>query len=287
MKCLHPLDIRNPVTNHYMSVSCGKCPACLHNRQKDWAYRLMMEDKYSDNPSYFVTFTFDDTLVPDASLPIELNKKFIYSFMKRFLTNLQYHKVISKPRYFLCGEYGAFGRAHYHCVFFDIPLSIDDFRILLESNWHYGFVDISSVSDSTMMYVAKYTCKGFFERDFPDKVQKPFAKISRSKDPGKWLGYRFLDDTDVISRIKKEQLFFVRSSNGSSFNLPRKYKERIFTRYERELHSDFVNSLHPVYSSFDSAIRQIHKQMIYDEQFETNFWRKLSEQRKIKLGVQP
>lgn len=124
MRCIHPRDVKNPVTGRYMQVPCRECSACLHNRQKEWALRLMFEDKYSKGTSYFCTFTFDDLLVA-PELVNELSKPFFVKLVKRIRARIDYiNSKFSFPytatRYFGCGEYGSpvnTARAHYHCIF--------------------------------------------------------------------------------------------------------------------------------------------------------------------------
>lgn len=248
----------------------------------------MSEDRYCDNPSYFVTLTFDDLLIPEPSLSSELNKDFLHKFMKRFSKKLQYHKLMDEVRYFACGEYGDLGRAHYHFIMFDVPCLKDDFRVLVQDSWPYGFVTCEPISDARCMYCAKYTCKELFEDDFySEKKQKPFASISTGRSKGKWLGYKFLEDKSAIKRLKDEQMFFVRSSNGSVFNLPSCYKNRLFSPYERELHNDFLlmrseKFFNSYASGLKNAFSTMHKNLFYEQQF----FKRLSDQRKQLFEVE-
>ena len=270
-----------------MLVPCRSCPACLHNRQKEWAYRLMMEREYSSGYCYFGTLTFDDKLIPSPDFASQLDRKILKDFVKRLRRHLEYHKVTKVLRVFGCGEYGDLGRAHYHLILFDIPLSLKKFLPFFQDCWPFGFVTLSHVTDARLMYVSKYTCKQLFVDDelYKDKEQLPFAYISRGSVRGDWLGHKLLLDKHKVQRLKDEQLFYVRSSNGSVFNLPQAYRKFIFTAAEREARSDFLCFIeNPVYTS--SYISQLKLKHIYNEQFEKLFWKRLREQRKIKLGCQ-
>lgn len=246
-----------------------------------------MEQKYSDNPSYFVTLTFDDALIVDnPMLSSELNCKFFTDFIKRLSRRLQYHNIVDEFRYFGCGEYGDLGRAHYHVIIFNVGLSLSDFRVIIEDCWRVGFCTISALTDARCMYVAKYTCKELFDDDFYNAhAQKPFASMSTGRKKGTFLGYKFLLDNSAINRIKDEQLFFVRSSNGSVFNLPRVYSRYIFTKYERELHADFVANLNYPLSFGPAYARKsmLALRCAYDN--DMLFFKRLREERKLTFGI--
>ena len=244
-----------------------------------------MEAKYSVNPSFFVTLTFDDNLVSDMSLTRELDRKYIHDFCKRIAARLKYNKIMDHFRYFGCGEYGDLGRAHYHLIVFDVPLSLPDFKVILDDSWRVGFVTIAPLSDARAMYVAKYTCKELFEDVFySDKKQKPFATISTGskKCRDNWIGHKFLDDKKLIERIKDEQLFYVRSDTGSVYNLPRAYRDRLFTKFERELHSDFLilRSEHPV-MTYSQGLKRAYRLIEQNKFYETQFYKRLSDERKL------
>lgn len=288
MKCIHPRVVKNPRNGHYIEVPCTKCPACLHNKQKEWAFRLMMEQKYSNGHSYFVTLTFDDNLV-DSYYTQNLDKKFFSDFIKRLRRKLEYHNITKEFRFFGCGEYGDLGRAHYHFICFGIPLNRIDFNTIIGLCWPFGFVTVSDVTDARCMYVAKYTCKELFANGYEDKKQKPFASISSGRKPGvrgNVLGCKFLKDESLISRIKKEQMFYVRSSNGSLFNLPRYYRNRIFSAYEVDLHSDFVSKINtPVFSNYLEGKKYFDNLILQENYYESQFFKHLSDERKNKLGI--
>lgn len=143
--------------NRSVPIPCGKCLGCRIDASRDWATRMMLEERDSIE-SWFITLTYspraetaaqyDDlgNLVPQDfpfqrkngewdSLPIfpivnefgflTLNKQDYVRFNKRLLK--KYSKFLPDGkhiRFFLCGEYGEkYGRPHYHGIYFNLPLS--------------------------------------------------------------------------------------------------------------------------------------------------------------------
>lgn len=65
-ECRFPSHVKD---DHGMvhCVPCGRCIECRINRTTDWATRLWCELPYYDKSS-FITLTFDDVYMSDASL---------------------------------------------------------------------------------------------------------------------------------------------------------------------------------------------------------------------------
>lgn len=141
------------------SRPCGACVACRVSRRLDLALRLSHESQMHDW-SWFVTLTYDEERVPYGNTVLKSHaQKFIRSLRKRSK---------AKWRFFIVSEYGEkFSRPHYHAILFGPRLR--DLRFLycrdgndffesdlLTEAWGRGFVEVSTVSPSTMMYVTKY-----------------------------------------------------------------------------------------------------------------------------------
>lgn len=144
----------------YVPVPCGKCLGCRLDYARDWATRMMLEDKYSLQ-SWFITLTYS----PDAEFQYEvddfgnvktrdfkfidsngvertrtqypnvndlgimtLNKEDYRNFNKRLLERFSDRLPDGKSiRFFLCGEYGEErGRPHYHGIYFNLVLNEDE-----------------------------------------------------------------------------------------------------------------------------------------------------------------
>lgn len=158
MKCLTPVTIQNPNYDptsaslrcvgqpRYIEVPCGKCYNCLRTRANQWVFRLNREMRYH-LCACFLTLTYDDEHLPsDGSLCY----KHVQDFYKRIRKQLQF-------RHFTIGEYGPENlRPHYHAILFG--LSQND-EVFLREKWPYGFIQLGSVTDASVNYVAGYCCK--------------------------------------------------------------------------------------------------------------------------------
>lgn len=148
----------------FVPVPCGKCIGCRLDSARDWATRMMLEEKYSLQ-SWFITLTYS----PEAEFKREydydsqgvwsvktrdfkfidsegkervrtqypnvnefgkmtLNKEDYRNFNKRLLERFSDRLPDDKfIRFFLCGEYGdKNGRPHYHGIYFNLVLNEDE-----------------------------------------------------------------------------------------------------------------------------------------------------------------
>lgn len=251
MQCFHPRTIRVPYTRynypegpdafsrdaqrgiqhlHSIQVPCGKCPACLRNRQMSWSFRIEEEERSHKFCGLFITLTYSNEFLPRGG---SLKKVHLQKFFKR-LKRLAGFPIV----YYACGEYGSrYGRPHYHaCLFFDEYL---DWNLIVKA-WKYGRRDIKPFLPSRGAYVAKYTMKqiGF---DYGEKVA-PFALMSKG------IGKSFISGTGAL--LGRLNLFTVANQSGRIIPLPRYYKDRIYSPYQLAEHSKEVAS-----QAFERALR--------------------------------
>ena len=66
-QCLHPIRVRNRFTNKMVTVSCGKCEACLSSRSYKMVQRLNME-RMSWKYCVFATLTYSNEHLPILKL---------------------------------------------------------------------------------------------------------------------------------------------------------------------------------------------------------------------------
>ena len=67
VNCVHPIKIKNPYTNEYMYVRCGKCDVCRNSRAKRWVDRLNVER--SCHPfTMFIYLDYDNDHLPKYEL---------------------------------------------------------------------------------------------------------------------------------------------------------------------------------------------------------------------------
>lgn len=222
MQCISPISIKDPNgvgQSARLSVPCGKCVFCLQNRRNEWSFRLLKEEKISES-SYFLTLTYNDEKIPVSDSGVfTLYKKDVQDFHKRL------RKRIGKKsqfRYYVVGEYGTkTNRPHYHSIAFNIPFQIIGDIVNI---WENGHVKVGTVTSDSIGYVTKYLINEE-EQDNTGR-QKPFAMMSLK--PG--IGSDYLKNKKLHSQNKQN---YVRI-NGVKQKLPRFYKEKFFTKVERE-----------------------------------------------------
>lgn len=143
-----------------LALPCGKCPACLAARKREWSIRCSCEATLHPR-NCFVTLTYSD-----EQCPKKLDKSHLRSFIKN-LRNKGY-----KIRYYGCGEYGCHTlRPHYHIILFGLfpddakPLSKSHSGFwlyesdLISSCWNRGRITVQEFTPETAAYVAGYVDK--------------------------------------------------------------------------------------------------------------------------------
>lgn len=194
-----------------LELPCGQCIGCRINKQKEWAIRCVHEMRTNEENT-FITLTYDDLRIEDHNQAIELNKTDFQKFMKRLRK-----KYGSKIRYFHCGEYGDKKtenyRPHHHAIIFGHEFHDKKYWRKSEQNkklyrspsleklWPYGNSEIGEANFDTAKYIAKYTTKVYNEsklspttpEQIHDKIQQPFATMSRRPGIGSDFYYKYKD----------------------------------------------------------------------------------------------
>ncbi len=213
MRCFHPR----------FGFPCGRCPACLLNRQRQFAFRLEQEKKASSY-LHWLTLQYDPEHVPKTnSGQLCVNKQDCRIFFERMRKAFP----LLKFKHFLVSEYGPKTfRPHYHCILF-VRVPSDNLRTLLDYKkktsdyiqkaWEFGFVCERQLHNNIYKYVTKYCCKPELIGFNPEI--KPFTLISRG------IGVDFLQNLDKSELISTGN--FVVPFNGSKLELPRYYKQKL------------------------------------------------------------
>lgn len=226
--------------NYDITLPCGKCPECLVEYSKEWAFRIMCEHEYHEE-SCFITLTY-------AEDPVSVSKDECQRFLKRLRFKLHPLKI----KYFICGEYGSQGkRPHYHAIIFgwkpkDLTFvrktkkgSVIFTSKVLEKLWNKGFVSVGDVSLYDAFYSAKYMQK---LNDQLPGVEKPFVLMSKG------LGYQYMVD-HAEELQQSDEIWF----SGDKYHIPRYFMRKA----EAELGLDF---------SYVKAMRQKKRELIYFNQ---------------------
>ena len=238
----------------WISVPCGRCVECRLEKRRQWAIRCMHEASMYDENS-FVTLTYDDAHLPPFGSLDQKEPDDLQVFMKA----LRHKYARRRIRFFACGEYGEYGRPHYHLLLFNHDFSDKkrwsvrgDYTVfrseVLEKLWRKGQSEIGEVTFESASYVAKYCMK---DKDYSEDplfqyylsigVWKPeFSRMSRR--PGIGAGWcdefkdEVLRDDSVIvnGREVKPPKYYMDRYEDSEYEKVEKIKAK-----RREGHSWF------------------------------------------------
>lgn len=228
MPCFYPYTTKDGVP-----VPCGKCPACLKRRTDSWCFRLEQELKVRSG-AVFVTLTYDTQHVPlSESGFMTLSKRDFQLFMKR-LRKLHYERYGKnhKLSYYACGEYGGrTQRPHFHAIIFDCHSPS------ISSAWTVGNIHVGGVSGASVAYTCKYINKG---RTVPahrcDDRLPEFSLMSRG------LGKCYLSPAVIKYHHEDLSRNFVTRPGDIKLAMPRYYRERIFSKEQRDLQMDIIHT---------------------------------------------
>lgn len=218
MGCWSPINLRSETQKRLglkgTSVPCGRCLGCLSKKRQDWTFRMMQELQNATSAS-FITLTIEDSVNIDTGeiiKPTELDKGSLQRFFKRV------RKETKNLKYYAVGEYGTkTKRPHYHAIVFNADKEV------LDKKWNEGRTHQGDVRESSIKYVTKYILK----KKVIDDPLKPFAIMSKG------LGKIYLKNAE---RYHKSNFTIAISGQGDNArNIPRYYREKIFTKAEREL----------------------------------------------------
>jgi len=242
--CYHPLDAwKSPSGVSFriipdsisIQLPCGNCIGCRLERSRQWALRLVHENRFHSSSS-FITLTYSQSSLPSSG---SLNLSHFQLFLKRLRSSVSPLRI----RFFHSGEYGEkFGRPHYHAIIFGLDFfdSRVDVQVSprgdttwsspqLSELWPHGLNRVGAVTFESCAYVARYVCKkvngqrkqAHYERVLPSgeivDLKPEYATMSRRPGIGyphleKYLGDIFPSD-ECVSRgfPSKPPKFYLRS----------------------------------------------------------------------------
>lgn len=258
MRCHSPIPIKDHgFGDREIHVGCGNCPYCAERKSKEWAYRLMQEDRVS-NSSYFVTLTYNTKNVPITKKGyMTLSREDLQKYIKR----LRHHHAKTrnskwrdwyaseyKPiRYYAVGEYGSKrGRPHYHAIIFNAHKNhiLQSWREVYDKKLDVyidmGGIDIGTVTRNSCRYVMKYMMKDQgYRRSVP--FPYPYDGIPQFAFMSRNIGSNYL--TPAMIRYHKADLNrnYCTWPGGYRCPMPRYYRDRIWTdTHEREVMLDHI-----------------------------------------------
>lgn len=232
MSCLQTISIQSK--NGRVNVPCGRCHACKAKRRHDWSFRLAEELKVAKT-AYFITLTYDDiNLVYGSSERATLCKRDVQLFLKRLRKEqIKIHKRDNhtssyikqhRIRYYACGEYGEKSqRPHYHIILFNL---LEELKPFVVDVWALGHAHVGECNPKTIAYTTKYVLKSPMEKH--GDIEREFSLMSRKPA----LGENYLKKNKKFHLENKTTT--VRNDSGGLQRMPRYYKDKIFTKYQKE-----------------------------------------------------
>jgi len=162
-------EYRYPYAFNFVPVSGGKGREMekLNPRREDNLrevrnqIRRLVESNYKAYgfEPCFLTFTFRDNVTE-----VDRATKLFTDFIRRF----KYHTGL-KLRYLAVTEFQKRGAVHFHCIFFNLPLSYETAERsnrYIANIWQHGFIDIERIRSAKRVgpYVSKYLDKAVMDK---------------------------------------------------------------------------------------------------------------------------
>lgn len=228
-------------------VPCNKCLQCKKKRVSGWSFRLQNEGRYAST-AYFVTLTYDTEHVPLIKnyRPMTLCKRDVQLFFKKLRKP---NKL--KLSYYLVGEYGNKKtdneRPHYHVILFNCELKyligwymarkikgeettyLDGKFNFKSYMWTNGYISIGQVEPASIGYCLEYITKPpIVPANNYDKRVPEFSLMSKG------LGKKYLSSNMVAwhKADLKNRMYIPYEDH--KIPMPRYYKEKIYTKWQRE-----------------------------------------------------
>lgn len=251
-----------------IDIPCGKCAACLKNKQNDWISRLRIELKYAVT-AYFVTLTYDnENLVYADDIPI-LYKLDIQLFMKRLRKRISL-KSDQKITYFLVGEYGEqTQRPHYHAIIYNIPFDQKEAENLLLKSWQKGHVHIGTVTPASISYTVKYIVQRSKMKNYEFK---PFSLMSKG------IGKQYIERMSNYHKKDSSRNYMI-FDDGQKSRLPRYYREKLYSKH--------VRSIQNVKALKESRLQELKEKKNFERnnKLKSYFEHKIEQHQQVEIKV--
>lgn len=207
-----------------MSVPCSRCAACLSRKREEWSFRLKQQLKVSTS-CIFITLTYKEENLPiNENGVASVNKRDVQLFFKRLRKNSNQKEL----KYYLSSEYGTKTfRPHYHIVLFDL-INTD----LILTSWGLGNIKVDKINDARISYTTKYCIT---KSKIPKGATTPFSLQSKN------LGLNYVEKKKHWHEQDIKRMYCT-NDNGTKIAMPRYYKEKIYTEFDRENFSYYMNN---------------------------------------------
>lgn len=187
------------------------------------------------NSAAFLTLTYEvEPLTPNGHGT--LKKSDVQKFLKRLRKRNNSSRTI---RYYCCGEYGSrFKRPHYHLIIFNVNRNIlDNSELLAKDIWKHGQVHVLPCNTATICYTVGYVMKGAWipddEVDINTGLILQDDRVPEFSTMSKNLGLCYLTENRWDWHVSN-MIGTVDMPNGSMISMPRYFKQKVFSKDERE-----------------------------------------------------
>ena len=236
--CIHPIQVKNN-EGDTVTVKCGKCEACRHEKAQQWAAKLICESYYHTK-ACFITLTFDNKILldktskaakygADASFIFHIDNSMKY--FQKFIKRLRKHYKDKYISYFHVGEYGEkTKRPHHHAIIYGINFEEDrqEMQIsksghiqyhsdILEKLWACGRTSIQDCMANNIIYTAQYSLKKFKNNEHNKRYKARMTFSNRCK-----MNVKFIRRNPEI--ILKN---YIEDKEGKRYGIPKSYKDTL------------------------------------------------------------
>lgn len=229
MECLELKEVY--VADRYQKVPCGKCAFCLQAKRSQWMFRIHWEMFHQSNPGWFLTLTYSEKFVKRvADGRLSLRFKDVQLFLKKL------RKAGYYAKYICVGEYGAqTKRPHYHMLLWT-DCSVDRLQNFWSNRYgkSLGAVHVGRITMQSAMYTLKYIIQPK-EKGGKNGIEKTRAQFSH----GLGIGY-LTNSVYEYHTFDYERPVFTSRIDGREVALPRYYRYKIFTKYQRRKEADRI-----------------------------------------------
>nr|WAE43919.1 MAG: replication initiator protein [Microviridae sp.] len=224
--CLTPIYVKSRA-GPIVPAPCGKCAQCLSIFREGWLIRLKEHSKLYDE-KIFVTLTYDDEHLPmhgdwynmddGSQFRGSVNRRDCQLFFKRLRKDCRDKRI----SYYLVGEYGSRTmRPHYHAIIFG--LGANDYEKIKRA-WQVGNIHVGSVNDRSINYICKYHLL---------RGKNPVGSESSFSLSSKLLGMNYVKNMkNWHTEYPSDRAFYY--LNGYKKNLPRYYRDKIYSDEDRK-----------------------------------------------------
>ena len=231
-----------------ISVGCGWCEECRKKLANEWRIRLYEEYKHNNNAE-FVTLSFSPEGITQLEKEIHEKKykgiegndtdvNLLASYAIRMYTERWRKKYKKAQRHWFITELGHKNseRIHLHGIIWKTTnTSREEFKKDIAEKWQYGNVYIGDyVNEKTINYITKYITKlDNFHKGYKQKIitSKKIGQTYINSEEAKRNQYRGAETNTTY-----------KAQNGYTIELPRYYKDKMYTEEQkRELWTKTLN----------------------------------------------